>query len=66
MPDLATGPEGTPLLPESRFARIGLVGHAQIAAQHIDASLPVLLPVIGRDRHGVHPGQLDGWRLVTA
>ena len=49
----------------SVLARIGLVGHAQIGAQHIDAGLPVFLPVISQARHGVHPGQPDGW-LVTA
>jgi hypothetical protein len=56
----------SPVRSGSLFARVRLVRHAQIAAQHVDAGLPVLLPVIGQDRHGVHAGQPDGWRLVTA
>ena len=64
--DFAAGPEGKPLRLGSILARVGLVGHAQIGAQHIDAGLPVLRPVIGQARHGVHPGQPDGRRLITA
>ena len=64
--DFAAGPEGKPLRPGSLVARIGLVGHAQIAAQHIDAGLPVLRPVIRQARHGIHPGQPDRRRLITA
>ena len=63
--DFAVGLEGKSLRLGSVLARIGLVGHAQIGAQHIDAGLPVLLPVISQARHGVHPGQPDSW-LVTA
>jgi hypothetical protein len=29
------------------LARVGLVGHAQVGAQHVDAGLPVRPPVIG-------------------
>jgi len=43
------------------LARVWIVGQAQIGAQHIDAGLPVLLPVIGQPRHGVHAGQPDRW-----
>lgn len=42
------------------------IGHAQVCAQDIDAGLPVFLPVIGQARHGVHPSEADGRRLVTA
>ena len=59
MADFAAGPEGKPLWLGSILARIGLVWHAQIAAQHIDAGLPVLGPVISQARHGIHPGQPD-------
>ena len=62
--DFAAGPEGKPLRPGSLVARIGLVWHAQIGAQHIDAGLPVLGPVIRQARHGVHPGQPDRRRLI--
>ena len=64
--DFAAGPEGKPLRPGSILARIGLVWHAQIGAQHVDAGLPVLLPVIRQARHGIHPGQPDSRRLITA
>jgi hypothetical protein len=49
------GLEGQSLLFGSVLAGIGRVGHAQIGAQHIDASLPVFLPVISQAGHGVHP-----------
>ena len=64
MADFAAGPEGKPLWLGSILARIGLVWHAQIAAQHIDAGLPVLGPVISQARHGIHPGQPDRRRLI--
>ena len=64
MADFAAGPEGKPLRLGSILARIGLVWHAQIAAQHIDAGLPVLGPVISQARHGIHPGQPDRRRLI--
>ena len=50
----------------SLVARVGLVRHAQIGAQHIDAGLPVLGPVIRQARHGIHPGQPDRRRLIIA
>ena len=64
--DFAAGPEGKPLWLGSILARIGLVWHAQIAAQHIDAGLSVLGPVIRQARHGIHPGQPDSRWLITA
>ena len=64
--DFAAGPEGKPLRLGSILARIGLVWHAQIGAQHIDARLPVLGPVISQARHGIHPGQPDSRRLIIA
>ena len=64
--DFAAGPEGKPLRLGSLLARIRLVRHAQIAAQHVDAGLPVLGPVISQARHGIHPGQPDRRRLITA
>ena len=42
-------------------ARVRIVGQAQVGAQHIDAGLPVVLPVISQARHGVHAGQPDRW-----
>jgi hypothetical protein len=64
--DFAVSLEGTPVPQWNLFTRIRLIWDAQIAAQHINAGLPILRPVIGQDRHGVHPGQLDSRRLVTA
>ena len=55
-----------PLRAGSFVARIGLVRHAQIGAQHIDAGLPVLGPVIRQARHDMHPGESDRGRLITA
>ena len=63
--DFAAGLEGKPLRRGSILARVGLVWHAQVGAQHIDAGLPVLLPVISQARHGIHPGQPDRRRLIT-
>jgi len=64
--DLAAGLEGKPHRLRSLIARVSLVGHPQVAAQHIDTGLPVLLPVISQTRHGVHPGQPDGRGLIAA
>jgi len=64
--DFAVGLEGKTLLLRSIMARVRLIGHAQIGTQHVDAGLPVLLPVIGQTCHGVHPGQPDSGRLVIA
>ena len=47
------------------LARVRVVGQAQVGAQHVDAGLPVLLPVIGEPRHGVHAGQPDRWLGVA-
>ena len=66
VPDFAAGPEGKPLRAGSLLARIGLIRHAQITAQDVNAGLPVLFPVIRQARHGVNPGQTDFRRLVTA
>ena len=57
---LAAGAEGQPLRRRCPLARVGLVGHAQVGAQHVDAGLPVRPPVIGQARHGMHPGQPHG------
>ena len=53
--DFADGLEGKSLRLGSVLAGIRLVWHAQIGAQHIDAGLPVFLPVISQTCHGVHP-----------
>ena len=69
MTDLTDALELAPLLRRGIRARVGRVGHAQIAAQHSDADLlglPVLLPVICQPRHGVYPGKLHGRWFVTA
>ena len=68
MADLAAGLEGKPLFRRGIFARVGLIGHAQVGAQNVDTRLPVVLPVIvmavlpviGQARHRVHPGQAHG------
>lgn len=65
VPDFAASPEGKPLRAGSLLARIGLIRHAQITAQHVNAGLPVLFPVIRQARHGIDPGQPDFRRLVT-
>ena len=41
--DLAAGPEGKPLRHGRLLARLGLIRHAQVGAQHIDEGLPVRL-----------------------
>jgi hypothetical protein len=64
--DFPAGPEGKPLRRASILPRIGLVRHAQVAAENIDAGLPVLRPVFSQARHGIHPGQPDFRRLITA
>jgi hypothetical protein len=46
-------------LHEPRLGRVGLVRHAQVGAQHVDAYLPLLGPVIGEVSHRVHPGEAD-------
>jgi hypothetical protein len=54
-PDFAKGLEGLLLRLGSILARIGWVRHAHIGAEHVNAGLPVSLPVISQSRHGVHP-----------
>ena len=54
--DFPGGLEGKPLRLGSILAGVGLIRHPQVSAQHVDAGLPVLLPVISQARHGVHPG----------
>src|SRR5262249_17986738 len=54
--DLADGLKGKSLRLGSVLTRIGFIWHAQIGAKHVDAGLPVFLPVVGQARHGVHPG----------
>jgi hypothetical protein len=63
--DFAASTKGHSLRCGSGLARVGLVWHAQVGAQYVDAGLPVFLPVIRQARHGVHAGQPDGW-LVAA
>ena len=55
--------EGEPLPLRSLVAQIRRIWPAQIATQHINASLPVLRPLIGQPRHGIHAGQPDGWAV---
>jgi hypothetical protein len=66
MADFAAAAEVQLLLRPSVAARIRLVGQAQVCAQDINTGLPVRRPVIGEARHGIHPGQPDRRRLVTA
>ena len=61
MADLAAGLEGQPLLHRSIIAGHRFIGHTQVGAQHVDARLPVVLPVISQARHRIHRGQPDGW-----
>jgi hypothetical protein len=63
---LPAGPEGKPLASGGILSRIRLVRHAQITAQHINAGLPVLRPVIRQARQRIYPGQPDFRRLITA
>jgi hypothetical protein len=53
--DFADGLKGKSLRLGSVLAGLGLVWHAQIDTQHIDAGPPVFLPVISQARDGVHP-----------
>jgi len=64
--DLAAGPEGQPLLHGGIIAGLRFIRHAQVAAQHLDTHLPVVLPVISQARHRIHPGQPDRWWLIAA
>jgi hypothetical protein len=64
--DFAVRLESKPLRLGTILARIGLVRHAQIGAQDIDAGLSVLFPIIRQARHGVHSSQPDGRWLITA
>ena len=66
VPHLPVSPVGSPLGRFGIVARVRIVGQAQVAAQHIDAGLPVFAPVISQARHGIHPGQPDSCWLVTA
>ena len=51
----AYGLEGKSLHPGSVLAGIGFIWHAQIGAEHVNAGLPVFLPVICQARDSVHP-----------
>jgi hypothetical protein len=53
--DFAAGLEGKLFSCGNAFAGIRLIRHPRISTQHIDAGLPVGLPVISQGRHGVHP-----------
>ena len=59
-------PVSGPVSRDGILARLQSIGQAQITAQHINAGLPVLGPVIRQARHGIHPGQPDRRRLITA
>ncbi len=63
--DFADSLEGKPLRLGSVLAGIRPVRHAKIGAQHIDAGLPIFLPVIGQARHGVNPSQPDSWLVAS-
>jgi hypothetical protein len=58
---LVSGPFGR----VSVVARARIVGQTQVGAQHVDAGLPVLLPVVGQPGHGVHAGQAYCWLGVA-
>jgi len=45
-------------------ARIGCVWYPQVTAQHVDAGVAVLFPVISQPCHGIDAGQPDGGWLV--
>ncbi|MET7728752.1 hypothetical protein [Streptomyces mirabilis] len=47
------------------FRGAGLVGHAEIGAQHIDADLLLFLPVVSEAGKGVDAGEADR-RLIVA
>jgi hypothetical protein len=49
----------SPLRHVVRSRGVGLVRHPQVAAEHVDAQLPPVLPVVGQLGHRVHPGDLD-------
>jgi hypothetical protein len=55
-----------PLSRISIVARVRVVGQAQVAAENIDAGLPVLFPVFSQARHGIHPRQPDSRWLIIA
>jgi len=62
----ADGLKSKSLRRRSVLSRVGLVRHAQIATQDINAGLPVLCPVVSQAGHGVHPSQPDLGRFVAA
>jgi hypothetical protein len=45
-----------PLTRISIVARVRIMGQVQVAAENIDAGLPVFFPVFSQACHGVHPG----------
>lgn len=64
--DFAACLEGKPFRGEDVLSGIRLIRHPQVRAQYIDAGLPVFLLVVGQARHGVHPSQSHGRRLIVA
>ena len=58
--DFAQGLERLPGGGGCVLAGVGLVGHAQVGAQDVDAGLALLGPVIGQPGHRVDPGQPHG------
>jgi hypothetical protein len=56
VPDFAAGRKGKSLRLGSLFTWVRLLWHAQVGTQHIDAGLPVLLPVVSQSGHGVYAG----------
>ncbi|MET4670476.1 hypothetical protein ACIF6H_35710 [Streptomyces microflavus] len=52
-------------VPECGCGGVGLVGHAEVGAEHVDANLPLFGPVVGEACHGVDPGEPDRRLLVA-
>jgi hypothetical protein len=57
VPYLAASLRRNPVLLASVLSWVRWVRHAQVGTQHIDTSLPVLLPVIGQPSHRVNGSQ---------
>jgi hypothetical protein len=45
--------------------RVGLVRHAQVGAQDVDAHLALLVPVVGESGHGVDTSEADSGFFVS-
>src|SRR6266567_2159599 len=63
--DLAFGLPGEAVVLARVVGGLGLVGHAQVGAEDVDAGLPLVGPVVGEAGHSVNAGEADGGGVVA-